>query len=436
MELSRPRGTRDFLFEEMKQRKQVEATLKKVFETYAYEEIKTPLFENLSLFTMKSGEEIVDQLYNFKDKSDREITLRPELTAPVARLYMNEMQKSPKPIKMYYYGSCFRYERPQKGRYRQFWQFGCEMIGGKTPEADAEIIAMASQSLEELNLQGYEIHVGHLGILRGLLKEADVEGPDQDQIMALIDKGELEELQNYLKTVNIDEDTAHVLLMIIEMKGGSEVLEKVREKVSDKKLVIEALDEFSHLIDTLNDFGIDNIGDHENNNVVINLGIARGLDYYSGMVFEIYVPRLGAQKQICGGGTYNLVEIFGGEKVESTGFAFGFDRLMNALMHDKKDEKPVPTIEVFVAPISDSTRNKSFQIAQQLRKAGIPTEVDLARKKFKKLLSYADRLGANKVILVGERDLKEGNVTIKNMETGKQDSVQADKVLEHILDGR
>lgn len=436
MELSRPRGTRDFLFEEMKQRKQVEATLKKVFETYAYEEIKTPLFENLSLFTMKSGEEIVDQLYNFKDKSDREITLRPELTAPVARLYMNEMQKSPKPIKMYYYGSCFRYERPQKGRYRQFWQFGCEMIGGKTPEADAEIIAMASQSLEELNLQGYEIHVGHLGILRGLLKEADVEGPDQDQIMALIDKGELEELQNYLKTVNIDEDTAHVLLMIIEMKGGSEVLEKVREKVSDKKLVIEALDEFSHLIDTLNDFGIDNIGDHENNNVVINLGIARGLDYYSGMVFEIYVPRLGAQKQICGGGTYNLVEIFGGEKVESTGFAFGFDRLMNALMHDKKDEKPVPTIEVFVAPISDSTRNKSFQIAQQLRKAGIPTEVDLARKKFKKLLSYADRLGANKVILVGERDLKEGNVTIKDMGTGKQDSVQADKVLEHILDGR
>jgi histidyl-tRNA synthetase len=433
MELSRPRGTRDFLFEEMKQRKQVESTLKKVFETYAYQEIKTPLFENLSLFTMKSGEEIVDQLYNFKDKSDREITLRPELTAPVARLYMNEMQKSPKPLKMYYYGSCFRYERPQKGRYRQFWQFGCEMIGGKTPEADAEIIAMASQSLEELGLKGYEIHVGHLGILRGLLKEAKVKGSDQDQIMALIDKGDVGELQNYLKEVEIDDNTTNVLLMIIEMTGGSEILRKVREQVSDKKMVLEALDQFSDLLETLNDFGIDNIGDTENNNVVINLGIARGLDYYSGMVFEIYVPQLGAQKQICGGGTYNLVETFGGEKVESTGFAFGFDRLMNALMHEKKETTPLSTIKVFVAPISDSTRGESFQIAQKLRTAGISTEVDLARKKFKKILSYADRLGAIKVVLVGERDLKDGKVTIKDMKTGQQELIASADIVKYIL---
>ncbi len=175
MELSKPRGTRDFLFEEMKQRKQVESTLKKVFETYGYQEIKTPLFEDLSLFTLKSGEEIVDQLYNFKDKRGREMALRPELTAPVARVFMNQLQKSPKPIKMYYFGSCFRYERPQKGRYRQFWQMGCELIGGKSPESDAEVIAMASQSLEELDLEDYQIHVGHLGILRGLLKEAHVE---------------------------------------------------------------------------------------------------------------------------------------------------------------------------------------------------------------------------------------------------------------------
>ena len=436
MELSKPRGTRDFLFEEMKQRKQVESTLKKVFETYAYQEIKTPLFEDLSLFTMKSGEEIVDQLYNFKDKSEREMTLRPEITAPVARVFMNEMQKSPKPIKMYYYGSCFRYERPQKGRYRQFWQFGCEMIGGKTPEADAEVIAMASQSLEELGLEGYEIHVGHLGILRGLLNEAHVEGADQDQIMALIDKGDEYGLQNYLHKVEIDEKTTSILLMIIEMKGGIEILDEVREQISDKKLVLEALEEFSNLLKTLGDFGIDDIGAKEKNNVVINLGIARGLDYYSGMVFEIYVPQLGAQKQICGGGTYNLIETFGGEKIESTGFAFGFDRLMNALMFEEKIQSTSGATHVFVAPISDATRPKSFEIAQKLRNAGIPTEVDLGRRKFKKILSFANHLNARYVVLVGERDLEEGKITVKDMDTGNQESIPVDNILDHILKAR
>ena len=143
MEFNRPRGTRDFLFDEMRLRKEAESSLRNVFENYGYQEIKTPLFEELKLFTTKSGEEIVDQLYNFKDKSDREIALRPEITAPVARLYLNELQKTTsKPIKLYYYGSCFRYERPQKGRFRQFWQFGCELIGAKSPEGEGEVIAM------------------------------------------------------------------------------------------------------------------------------------------------------------------------------------------------------------------------------------------------------------------------------------------------------
>jgi histidyl-tRNA synthetase len=426
MELSRPRGTRDFLFEEMKQRKQVEATLKKVFETYAYQEVKTPIFENLSLFTKKSGEEIVDQIYNFKDKGGRDLALRPELTAPVARLYMSEMQKSAKPIKMYYYGSCFRYERPQAGRFRQFWQFGCEMIGGKTPEADAEVITMAAHSLEELGLEGFEIHLGHLGILRGLLQEAGIAGPDQDQIMGLIDKGDQQELQNFLENMEINSDTKNILLMIIEMKGDAEILNKVRVEIQGKELALKALDQLQDLLNTLQNF--------EMSNYIINLGIARGLDYYSGMVFEIYVPSLGAQKQICGGGTYNLVETFGGEKVESTGFAFGFDRLMAALMQNHEDENLISVVDVFIAPISDSTRGQSFQIAQKLRNSGLNTEVDLARKKFKKILSYADRLGARKVVLVGERDLQDGKVTIKDMKTGEQELISTDNVVKYLSD--
>jgi len=174
MELQKPRGTRDFLFDDMKKRKLVENTMRRVFETYGYQEIKTPIFEDLSLFTLKSGEGIIEEIYNFQDKGGRDLALRPELTAPVARLYLNNLQKAPRPIKMYYFGSCFRYERPQAGRFRQFWQLGCELIGGKSPDSEAEIIAMAAQCLGELELEDYQIHLGNLGILRGIRRT----GPD------------------------------------------------------------------------------------------------------------------------------------------------------------------------------------------------------------------------------------------------------------------
>ncbi|HEY0196460.1 MAG TPA: ATP phosphoribosyltransferase regulatory subunit, partial [Methanobacterium sp.] len=191
MDIQRPRGTRDFLFEEMKERKEIENTIRGIFETYGYGEIKTPLFEDMALFTTKSGDGITGQIYHFQDKGGRDLALRPELTAPVARLYINKLQKSPKPLKMYYFGSCFRYERPQKGRWRQFWQMGCELIGGKSPESEAEIITMAAHALEELGLEDFEIHIGNLGIIRGILNQANVEKNLQDTIMAIIDKGEI-----------------------------------------------------------------------------------------------------------------------------------------------------------------------------------------------------------------------------------------------------
>ena len=189
MEFERPRGTRDFLFEEMRERKHAEDILRNVFENYGFGEVQTPLFEDLKLFTTKSGEEIVDQLYNFKDKGDRDLALRPEITAPIARLYLNELQKTSKPIKIYYYGSCFRYERPQKGRFRQFWQFGCELIGAKTPEGEAEVIAMCNNAIEELGITTAEFNVNHLGIIRGLFAHFDIDTATQREI--------IREIRNY-----------------------------------------------------------------------------------------------------------------------------------------------------------------------------------------------------------------------------------------------
>jgi histidyl-tRNA synthetase len=428
MEFERPRGTRDFLFEEMRQRKEAENTLRRVFENYGFGEVQTPLFEDLKLFTTKSGEEIVDQLYNFKDKGGRDLTLRPEITAPISRLYLNEMQKSAKPIKLYYYGSCFRYERPQKGRFRQFWQFGCELIGAKSPEGEAEVIAMCNSSLEALGITTAEINVNHLGIIRGLFKHFDIDEATQREIMIVIDKGDKELLKESLIGENpIIKDNAElndVLLKLIDMVGDSSIIKTIEDLVSPYEEARDALEEFKELVDTLKSFQV--------TNYKLNLGVARGLDYYTGIVFEVYVQVLGAQKQVCGGGTYNLVKLFGGEDVASTGFALGFDRLMNAIEELGGKKELPPMVNTYVAAISDSTRQKAFEITQNLRNADIPTEVDLSRKKFKKILSYANKLNVKNVVLVGERDLEEGNVTVKDMETGEQEIVPVGDVAEYI----
>lgn len=428
MEFTRPRGTRDFLFTEMRERKEAESTLRNVFENYGFQEIKTPLFEELKLFTTKSGEEIVDQLYNFKDKSDRELALRPELTAPVARLYLNELQKTTaKPIKLYYYGSCFRYERPQKGRFRQFWQFGCELIGAKSPEGEAEVISMCNESLESLGITPADININHLGIIRGLFAHFNIDTKTQREIMVIIDKGDKELLEESLVGDNpvIDnEELNNVLLNLIDMVGGKEILADIEELVKPYDEPQEALAELEELVKTLDSFGVDNY--------TLNLGVARGLDYYTGIVFEVYIPELGAQKQVCGGGTYSLIKVFGGEEIESTGFAFGFDRLMNAIEELNGEKELKPYLDVFVAPINDETRQKSFEITQTLRKNGIATDVDLNRKKFKKLMNHANNINVGKVVIVGKKDLDEGKVTVKDMNSGDQELVSLDSLVDYI----
>ena len=428
MEFNKPRGTRDFLFDEMRKRKESESTLRNIFESYGYQEIKTPLFEELKLFTTKSGEEIVDQLYNFKDKSDRDLTLRPEITAPVARLYINELQKtSTKPIKLYYYGSCFRYERPQKGRFRQFWQFGCELIGAKTPQGEAEVIALCSDSINALGITTADVNINHLGIIRGLFKHFNISTETQREIMVVIDKGDKDLLIESLSGKNpvIDNDELNqILLKLIDLVGDKSILSEVEELIKPYDEPQEALNELKELIELLESFKVDNY--------TLNLGVARGLDYYTGIVFEIYVPELGAQKQICGGGSYSLIKVFGGEEVESTGFALGFDRLMNAI-EELTDAEELPShLDVYVAPISAEVRPKAYEITQILRKEGIKTDVDLNGKKFKKLMNYADKIKVPKIIIIGANDLSENKVTVKDMNSGNQELIDIDNLLAYI----
>ncbi|MBR0058660.1 MAG: histidine--tRNA ligase [Methanobrevibacter sp.] len=428
MEFTRPRGTRDFLFEEMEERKKAESTLRYIFENYGYREIKTPLFEELKLFTTKSGEEIVDQLYNFKDKSDRELTLRPEITAPVARLYLNELEKTAvKPIKLYYYGSCFRYERPQKGRFRQFWQFGCELIGAKSPQGEAEVIAMCSDSIEALGITGADVNINHLGIIRGLFKHFEVDTLTQRELMVVIDKGDKDLLIESLSGENpiiSNDELNQILLKLIDLVGDKSILEDVAELIKDYEEPQEAFNQLKELVELLDSFDMDNY--------TLNLGVARGLDYYTGIVFEIYVEGLGAQKQVCGGGTYSLIKVFGGQEVESTGFALGFDRLMNAIEELTEKEEAKSHLDVYVAPISADVRLKAYEITQTLRRAGFRCDVDLNNKKFKKLMNYADKIKVPKMIIIGKNDLEENKVTVKDMQSGEQEQISIDDIADYL----
>jgi len=408
MEFPRPRGTRDFLPEEVKKRRKVENVIRETFEKFGYFEIITPTFENLDLITAKSGDEIREGIYHFKDKSNRDLALRPELTAPVMRLYVNEMQKRPKPVKLYYIGNCFRYERSQAGRYREFFQAGVESIGSPNPVADAEVIALAVKTLENLGLKKFRTSIGHIGILRGILTEEGVSEEEQNVIMGLIDKGEKTQIVDAIQNKDFSQITKELLLKIIELKGEpADVLIKADELLNEK----EKITELKEIIDLLESFGVKDFQ--------LNLGIARGLDYYTGIVFEIYAEGLGAQDQICGGGSYSLTEVFGGEKTATSGFAFGFDRIILALVAQDALGEDDNNIDYLVVSTSNDLIKKAIEISTKLRKNST-CELDIMGRKLGKALTYANNRGIPFVIIVGEEELKRGKVLKRDMETGEQ----------------
>ena len=407
--LNLPRGTRDFNPEEMEKRRHVQKTMTSTFKSFGYEEIQTPTFENLELFTAKSGDTIVDELYSFKDKGDRELALRPELTAPAIRFYVEKMQMEPKPLKLFYFGNCFRYDRPQKGRYREFWQAGCEIIGSDTPETYAELIAMAYDVLKNAGLKNINLKIGNLTILQSIFTNLGFSKEVQKDIIPLIDKSQFEDIFEVLSNANISTDNINYFLSLLDKTD----IKKIRELIKNDESLKDELSNMEIVLDLLkNSF---NIKDYQ-----IDLGIVRGLDYYKGLVFEIDAPVLGAEKQLCGGGVYDLVTLFGGKDTPTAGFAIGFDRTVLALEIEKY-EFPAFKIQVYIIPFNEVTIKKSIEIAQDLRNEGILTDVDLLRRGIGKSLKYANAKSAKYAIIIGPDELEKDSVTLRDMKTGDQE---------------
>lgn len=407
-----PRGTRDFTPEDMQKRRYVEDSMRTVFQNFGYREIQTPMFETLELFTSKSGDTIIEELYSFTDKGNRDLALRPELTAPVMRFYVDKLQMQAKPLKLFYFGNCFRYDRPQKGRYREFRQAGCEIIGTDTPEAYAELIALAYNLLKNVGLKEITVNIGNLNILASMFAMLNLSKEKQKQLIPLIDKAQFDAVSDLLQDVGVNKEEAKRFLDVLQT---SEIKE-IEIYVEKNEVAKQELVKLKAILKLLSDsFKI--------KKYQIKMSIVRGLDYYKGIVFEMDAPSIGAEKQLCGGGAYELISLFGGRETPTAGFAIGFDRAVLAL-ETEGYQFPSPSIDVYIIPVNEDMVPKALEIAQRLREQNVPIDVDLLRRGIGKSLKYASTVNAKKAIIIGSKELKESAVTVRDMKSGKQELVK------------
>ncbi len=420
-----PRGTRDLFGDELARVRYVGRVMASVFQRYGYQEVETPVFESLELFTKKSGADVVKQIYAFKDKSGRKLALRPELTAPVVRLYNEQLKSAPKPLKLFYFGRCFRYERPQvkRGRWRQFLQAGAEIIGSPRAEADAEVAALTSDLARQLGLKEYELRVGNIRLLREILRQAGVDGVNQDPVMRAIDSRDEKRLRDELKRAKVKGKDAELLRSIISLRGGRNVLDDAEKLVGKMPEAKRAVENLGEIIERLEQFGV--------RDFKIDLGIARGLEYYTDFVFELYAGGV----QLGGGGRYDeLIELLGGEPCPAVGVGFGVDRIARALK-EQRVETPRERLDCMVLPAKREVLDEALDIAKELRQAGISVDVDLMGRSLSKAISYADARGAKYAAVVGPEDLKAGKITLRNMESGEQRKVAREKLAGELSSG-
>ena len=433
--VQRPRGTRDFTPEVMNRRLAFEHLLEERARRHGFKRVQTPVFESLDLFTAKSGPGIVSQLYAFEDKGGRPLTLRPELTAPVMRMIAEEMRNDTKPLRLSYYGQCYRYEEFKKGRYREFFQYGVELIGASGPLAEAEVIALAIDMLDACGLKNWEIRVGHVGILKGALTglglAADApEGASEPPIasaMRLLDKGDDAGLEALFSAQGIDPSHAAPLRALANLEGGIETLGPARDILSSLSGVsLEALHDLQTTLEAVAHLA------PAPPSLAVDLTVARGLDYYTGMVFEVKVPEMGGEGQVLGGGSYKLLHLFGLPDLDPCcGFGLGFDRVLLGLEAQAEaagreevvpgEVDPLGTIAVIPFGIDAS---HVLPIVAALRNAGERVDLELRSRKIGKAMKWANSTGAAFTVVVGPRDLESGQAMLKSLKSGEQQAVE------------
>ena len=415
MKLQKPKGTQDILPKDSGKWQYVEEFARNTFKKYNYAEIRTPLFEHYEVISRSVGDTtdiVTKEMYDFYDKGDRHITLRPEGTAPVVRSYVENKLFAPeiqKPVKLYYMGSMFRYERPQAGRLREFHQIGVECFGSNNPATDVETIAMAAQFFNEIGIRNVTLQLNSLGNAesRATYRQALI-----DYLMPLKD--------------NLSKDSQRRLeenpLRVLDSKEKEDKL-----AVENAPSILDYLDEesqthFQAVRSLLEALEIP---------YTINTNMVRGLDYYNHTIFEFTADVAGNELTICAGGRYDsLVAYFGGPETAGFGFGMGVERLLLVLEKQGVELPLEDSLDVYIAVLGEGANNKALEIVQALRKQGFTAERDYLNRKLKAQFKSADTFGAQVLITLGESEIESNQVTVKNNHTREELTVDLNQIQE------
>ena len=407
------KGTKDILSDETSVWLYLENYIHNFFQKFGYKEIRTPSFESTELFLRSIGNDtdiVSKEMYSWIDQGNKNLTLRPELTAPVVRSFIqHQLGKQAKSHKLYYLGSLYRRERPQKGRFRQFNQFGIEAFGSQFPEQDAEIISIAYQLYNSLNIKDLELKINSIGS-----KESRIKYKQELQKYLLQYKNKLTETSKKRLTQNP--------LRILDTKIDFEIdIIKNAPKIFDF-LDNEDKQHFQKVLNILESMKIP---------YVLDDYLVRGLDYYSRTVFEIQSNSIGSQSSLCGGGRYDyLVQELGGDNTPAIGFAAGFERLIMAMNINQESIFKSP--DIYIIAMGENAIKFSFNTANELRsKKDLIVITDTLRRSLKSQMKDANRLKVKFAIIIGDNELSDNTVSIKNMSTGKQKNIPIDGIVNY-----
>lgn len=410
------KGTRDILPPDSSLWNWFEAAARRVMESYGYREIRLPIFEETELFARSIGGDtdiVGKEMYTFADRDESSISLRPEATASVLRAYIEHgMHVQPGNVKLYCIGPMFRRERPQKGRYRQFYQIDAEVLGpSDAPAVDAELLEMLLHLFDQAGLSGCTLHLNSIGC-----KEC------RPKYVAEL-KAALEKVRDKLGADS-------------QRRIDTNPLRVLDSKVPDEQPIIEKLPRISQHLCPACRAHYDALKHDLTHNRGIqfeeNWRLVRGLDYYMRTTFEITAPGLGSQNAVCGGGRYDgLAELLGGQPTKGVGFAIGTDRVILSLQETGK-LPALPTLDVFIAWLGAAAQPHAIRIARKLRNAGMTVEVPAEEMKFKKSLGLADKLGARYTLIIGENEVASGRFALKNLADAQQRSLTEGEIVEFL----
>lgn len=410
-----PKGTRDILPVEIYKWHYIEKVIAKLCRNFGYKEIRIPVFEHTELFQRGVGDttDIVQkEMYTFPDKAGRSISLRPEGTAGVVRSYVEHgMASLPQPIKLYYNLSAYRYENVQKGRYREFHQFGVEAFGAPGPSIDVEIISILALLFERLGLKRVNLNINSIGCpkCRGIYNEK-LKEYFRPSLQSLCDNCKNRFDKNPLRIIDCKEEKCKVMTA-----GAPALLDN---------LCGECLAHFEGLRD-----GLENLGISYN----VDKNIVRGLDYYTKTVFEFVSTNVGTQGTICGGGRYDgLVETCGGAPTPGIGYGLGIERLLLE-MESQGIEIPEPApMDIYIATIGEKAERFAQQLVYKLRNLGVSADKDQMGRSLKAQMKYADKMGINFIVVLGDDEIDNNKAVLKNMKTGEQKDISVDSIIDRM----